>query len=82
MTEGIKTTGSAETELTFFDVKTHSRVTPPRESLTKVTWKSPGRSDRYGVRTTYQGRTLTRFMSFTDYQALDVPEEIVTKDAA
>jgi hypothetical protein len=63
----------------FYNVKLREKVTVPESEVRKVKYerqtKSGGTSVRYGLRSQYQGTKMTKFVSQSDWEALDVPEE-------
>lgn len=60
----------------FYDVKLRTKVTIDDSKLSKVTFKTKNNQTRYGLRAkTEDGRNLTKFVSKTDWEKLDVPEE-------
>ncbi len=63
----------------FYNVKLREKVTVPESEVRKVKYerqtKSGGTSVRYGLRSQYQGTKMTKFVSQSDWEALDAPEE-------
>lgn len=61
----------------FYNVKLREKVQVPESDVTKVTYerqtKSGKTSVRYGLRAEYQGTKMTKFVSESDWKALDAP---------
>ena len=63
-------------EITFYDVKLRKKVSIDQSKVKKVTFKTKNGQLRYALRAkTEDGRNLTKFVSKSDWEALDVPEE-------
>ena len=62
----------------FYNVKTKSKVQVPESAIKKVTYeretKSGKTSVRYGLRAEHEGMKMTKFVSQSDWEALDVPQ--------
>ncbi len=62
--------------ITFYDVKLRKKVSIDQSQVKKVTFKTKNGQLRYALRAkTDDGRNLTKFVSKSDWEALDVPEE-------
>ncbi|MCU0476561.1 MAG: hypothetical protein MUC99_10720 [Anaerolineae bacterium] len=60
----------------FYDVKTRSKVSVEVSNVSKTTFTTKNGQERYGLRAkTPDGRSLTKFVSKTDWDKLDVPVE-------
>jgi len=60
----------------FYDVKLREKVAIEEANVRKVTFETKNGQIRYGLRAkTDDGRNLTKFVSKTDWETLDVPEE-------
>lgn len=60
----------------FYDVKTRSKVSIELSNVSKTTFTTKNGQERYGLRAkTTDGRSLTKFVSKTDWDKLDVPVE-------
>jgi hypothetical protein len=63
----------------FYNVKLREKVEVPESDVKKVKYeretKSGKTSVRYGLRAEYQGTKMTKFVSESDWKALDAPEE-------
>ena len=63
----------------FYDVRKREKVQVPESSIRKVTYeretKSGGTSVRYAFRAEHEGTKLTKFVSQSDWEALDAPVE-------
>ena len=61
----------------FYDVKSRAKVSVEPTNITKVTYESVTKSGkpqvRYALRADHNGSKLTKFVSQTDWDALDVP---------
>ncbi|MBC7812416.1 MAG: hypothetical protein H7175_14765 [Burkholderiales bacterium] len=59
----------------FYDVKLKKKVTVDDKDVTKTTFKTSNGQVRYGLRgKTSDGRSLTKFVSKTDWDGMSVPE--------
>lgn len=66
-------------EITFYDVKTRAKVQVPvtackRIKITKTN-KDGTLQIRYALKGSYEGRTVTKFVSKVDYDTIQAPEE-------
>jgi hypothetical protein len=65
--------------VTFYDVKTRSKVEVPEVNITKhaYTHTTSGgvEQTRYALRGRYDGRTLTKFVSRETYEQAGVPAD-------
>ncbi|HEX2358472.1 MAG TPA: hypothetical protein VHH72_01515 [Solirubrobacterales bacterium] len=63
----------------FYDVKKREKVQIPEPNVKKVKYeretKSGKMSIRYALRAENEGTKLTKFVSESDWKALDAPEE-------
>jgi hypothetical protein len=60
----------------FYDVKLRKKVSVDIKDVRKTTFTTKNGQVRHGLRaTTSDGRNLTKFVSKTDWEALDVPVE-------
>ena len=63
----------------FYDVKKKAKVQVPESAVKKVTYERPkkdgGVSVRYGFKAEYEGSKMTKFVSQSDWEALDAPVE-------
>ena len=63
----------------FYNVKLREKVSVPESDVVKVTYeretKSGKTSVRYGLRAVHDGTKMTKFVSESDWKALDAPEE-------
>ena len=63
----------------FYDVKKREKVQIPESDVKKVTYeretKSGKTSVRYALRAVNEGTKLTKFVSESDWKALDAPVE-------
>jgi hypothetical protein len=61
----------------FYNVKLRKKVEVPESTVRKVKYerqtKSGGTSVRYGLRSEYEGTKMTKFVSQSDWEALDAP---------
>ena len=61
----------------FYNVKLREKVEVPESDVRKVKYeretKSGKMSVRYGLRSEYQGTKMTKFVSQSDWEALDAP---------
>lgn len=66
-------------EIQFYDVKTREKVGVPESEVRKTRFvkdtKDGGTRTTYALRTTVDGRRLSKFCSKEDWESLDVPEE-------
>ena len=59
----------------FYDVKLKKKVTVDDKDVTKTTFKTSNGQVRYGLRgKTSDGRSLTKFVSKSDWDGMKVPE--------
>jgi hypothetical protein len=59
----------------FYDVKTRKKVKVEDKDVTKTTFTTKNGQVRYGVRgKTSDGRTLTKFVSKTDWDSFKYPQ--------
>jgi hypothetical protein len=59
----------------FYDVKTRQKVSLPESDVVKTTFTTKNGQTRYGLRgKTKDGRNLTKFVSKTDWEKMDLPE--------
>ena len=59
----------------FYDVKIREKVQIPQANVVKVTITTKSGQERYAFKgTTSDGRTVMKFASKTDWDALDVPK--------
>jgi hypothetical protein len=60
----------------FYDVKLRKKVQVPEQDVVKTTFSTKGGQVRYGLRgKTADGRTLTKFVSKSDWDKMNVPVE-------
>lgn len=60
----------------FYDTKTRRKVSLSDREVTKSTFRAPKGEMRYGIRgKTSDGRMLTKFVSKSEWDELDIPEE-------
>lgn len=60
----------------FYDVKLRKKVAIDESGIKKVTFETKNGQTRYGLRAkTDDGRNLTKFVSKSDWDALNVPTE-------
>ena len=63
----------------FYDLKKKEKVQVPESSVRKVTYerqtKAGKTSVRYGLKAEHEGSKMTKFVSQSDWEALDVPQE-------
>ncbi len=60
----------------FYDVKTRKKVKVDQKNVKKTTFTTKNGQVRHGLRAkTDDGRNLTKFVSKTEWDKLDVPEE-------
>ncbi len=63
----------------FYNVKIREKVEVPESAVKKVKYeretKSGKTSVRYGLRAEYEGTKVTKFVSQSDWEALDAPIE-------
>jgi hypothetical protein len=60
----------------FYDVKLKKKVSIDEGNVRKTTFNTKGGQVRYGLRaTTEDGRKLTKFVSKSDWDTLNVPQE-------
>lgn len=60
----------------FYDVKIRQKVSIDESKITKTTFNTKNGQVRYGIRgKTDDGRVLTKFVSKSDWETMDVPEE-------
>ena len=63
----------------FYNVKLREKVEVPESAVRKVKYeretKSGKTSIRYGLRAEHDGVKMTKFVSQTDWEALDAPVE-------
>jgi hypothetical protein len=60
----------------FYDVKLRQKVQIDEGNVKKTTFETKNGQVRYGLRaTTDDGRKLTKFVSKTDWETLEVPVE-------
>ena len=60
----------------FYDVKIKSKVQIDESQVKKTTFTTKNGQLRYGLRAkTEDGRNLTKFVSKSDWEAMDLPEE-------
>lgn len=60
----------------FYDVKLKQKVQIDQSKVRKTTFQTKNGQTRYGLRaTTEDGRNLTKFVSKTDWDTLEVPQE-------
>ena len=63
----------------FYDLKKKAKVQVPESAVRKVTYeretKSGKTSVRYGLKAEHEGTKMTKFVSQSDWEALDVPTE-------
>ena len=60
----------------FYDVKIKSKVQLDESQVKKTTFTTKNGQLRYGLRAkTEDGRNLTKFVSKSDWEAMDLPEE-------
>jgi hypothetical protein len=59
----------------FYDVKIRQKVQIPESDVVKTTFTTKNGQTRYGLRAkTSDGRNLTKFVSKSDWEALNLPE--------
>lgn len=59
----------------FYDVKTRQKVSLPEADVVKTTFTTKNGQTRYGLRgKTKDGRTLTKFVSKTDWETMNLPK--------
>ena len=62
----------------FYDVKKKAKVQVPESAVKKVKFERPkkdgGISVRYGFKAEFEGSKMTKFVSQSDWEALDAPE--------
>ena len=62
--------------ITFYDVKLRKKVSIDQSKVKKVTFTTKNGQLRYALRAkTDDGRNLTKFVSKSDWEALNVPIE-------
>ena len=62
--------------ITFYDVKLRKKVSIDKSKVKKVTFKTKNGQLRYALRAkTEDGRNLTKFVSKSDWEELNVPIE-------
>lgn len=63
----------------FYDLKKKEKVQVPESAIRKVTYerqtKAGKTSVRYGLKAEHEGSRMTKFVSQSDWEALDVPQE-------
>lgn len=63
----------------FYDVKLREKVSIDESQVKKTKYERPGKDGktnvRYALRAENQGTKLTKFVSESDWKALDAPEE-------
>lgn len=60
----------------FYDVKLRKKVSINESNVSKVTFETKNGQTRYGLRAkTDDGRNLTKFVSKSDWDSLNVPVE-------
>jgi len=60
----------------FYSVKERRRVSVPEANVRKVVYYPRGAGNpRYALRATYDGQTLTKFVSKAEFDRLDLPVE-------
>lgn len=60
----------------FYDVKLRKKVSIAESDVRKTTFNTKNGQVRYGLRAkTQDGRNLTKFVSKSDWDALNVPQE-------
>jgi hypothetical protein len=63
----------------FYDVRKREKVQVPESAVRKVTYeretKSGKTSVRYALRAEHEGTKLNKFVSQSDWEALDAPTE-------
>ena len=60
----------------FYDVKLRKKVSINEDNVRKVTFETKNGQTRYGLRAkTDDGRNLTKFVSKSDWDSLNVPVE-------
>ncbi len=58
----------------FYDVKIRQKVQIDESKVTKVTFQTKNGQTRYGLRAkTDDGRNLTKFVSKSDWEAMNLP---------
>ena len=59
----------------FYDVKTRQKVQIDEKNVVKVTFETKNGQTRYGLRAkTADGRNLTKFVSKSDWESLNLPK--------
>ena len=59
----------------FYDVKTRKKVQIEEKNVKKVTFETKNGQTRYGLRAkTDDGRNLTKFVSKSDWESLNLPK--------
>ncbi len=59
----------------FYDVKTRQKVKIDEKNVKKVTFETKNGQTRYGLRAkTADGRNLTKFVSKSDWESLNLPK--------
>ncbi len=59
----------------FYDVKTRQKVSLPESSVVKTTFTTKNGQTRYGLRgKTTDGRTLTKFISKSEWEKMNLPQ--------
>jgi hypothetical protein len=59
----------------FYDVKTRQKVSLPEADVVNTTFPTKHGQTRYGLRgKTKDGRTLTKFVSKTDWETMNLPK--------
>ncbi len=60
----------------FYDVKIREKVKIDESQVKKTTFETKNGQVRYGLRAkTDDGRNLTKFVSKSDWESLDLPQE-------
>lgn len=63
-------------DVEFYDVKLRKKVSIPLSQVKKTTFETKNGQVRHGLRAkTEDGRNLTKFVSKSDWDKLDVPVE-------
>ena len=62
-------------DIEFYDVKTKQKISVHEKDITKTKFVSANGRTTYGLRgKTHDGRSVTKFVSKTDWEKLNVPE--------
>lgn len=66
-------------EIVFYDVRSRQKVSVPQEHIKKTmykrTTKDGGTQIRYGLKASFNGATLTKFVSQKEWESLSLPIE-------